>query len=53
MESEAFKPFKSNLIALDLLFDLTPHEFVSVVITEKGMLPCTSVPAILRVRETK
>lgn len=42
-----------NLNVLDLLYDLTPHEFVSVVITEKGSLPCTSVPTILRVRETK
>ena len=42
----------SKLNVLDLLYDLTPHEFVSVVITEKEMLLSTSVPAILRVRET-
>lgn len=42
-----------NLNVLDLLYDLTPHEFVSVIITEKGTLPCTAVPAILRARETK
>lgn len=59
-----FSPFKSSvkssfdekstqLITLDLLYDVTPHEFVSVVITEKGVLPCISAPAVLRVRETK
>ncbi|XP_017474565.1 PREDICTED: translation initiation factor eIF-2B subunit delta-like [Rhagoletis zephyria] len=42
-----------NMNVLDLLYDLTPHEFISAVITEKGSLPCTSVPTILRVRETK
>ncbi|CAG2112336.1 unnamed protein product [Medioppia subpectinata] len=42
-----------DLNFLDLLYDVTPHELVSVVITEKGVLPCTSAPAVLRVRETK
>lgn len=42
-----------RLNPLDLLYDLTPHEYVSVIITEKSNLPCTSVSAILRVRETK
>ncbi|OTF83353.1 translation initiation factor eIF-2B subunit delta-like protein [Euroglyphus maynei] len=42
----------ANLNFLDLFYDLIPRELVSAVITEKGFLPCTSVPAILRFRET-
>lgn len=42
-----------TLSILNLGYDITPPEFVSVVITEKGILPCTSAPAVLRVRETK
>lgn len=41
-----------NLNFLDFTYDLIPREFVSAVITEKGFLPCTSVPAILRFRDS-
>lgn len=41
------------LNTLNLVYDVTPPEFVSVVITEIGALPCTSAPAVLRFRETK
>ncbi|KAI8603852.1 hypothetical protein EDD21DRAFT_301667 [Dissophora ornata] len=37
-----------HLKLLNLLYDLTPSEFVTVVITEVGLIPCTSVPVILR-----
>jgi translation initiation factor eIF-2B subunit delta len=37
-----------DLKLLNLLYDLTPSEFVTVVITEVGLIPCTSVPVILR-----
>lgn len=37
-----------NLKLLNLMYDLTPIEFISVVITEVGMIPPTSVPVILR-----
>ncbi|KAF9972707.1 hypothetical protein BGZ73_004154 [Actinomortierella ambigua] len=37
-----------DLKLLNLLYDLTPSEFVTVVITELGLIPCTSVPVILR-----
>lgn len=30
------------------VYDLTPAEFVSMVITEVGMIPATSVPVVLR-----
>jgi translation initiation factor eIF-2B subunit delta len=37
-----------NLKLLNLVFDLTPVEFVTMVISEVGMIPPTSVPVILR-----
>ncbi|KAG0022770.1 hypothetical protein BGZ80_011180 [Entomortierella chlamydospora] len=37
-----------DLKLLNLLYDLTPSEFVTIVITEVGLIPCTSVPVILR-----
>ncbi|KAI9149667.1 hypothetical protein H9P43_009842 [Blastocladiella emersonii ATCC 22665] len=36
------------LKALNLLFDVTPPEFLTVVITELGLVPVTSVPVVLR-----
>mmetsp|Transcript_128753 Transcript_128753/g.191900 ORF Transcript_128753/g.191900 Transcript_128753/m.191900 type:complete len:425 (-) Transcript_128753:14-1288(-) len=41
-----------NLKLLNLNYDLTPIEFLSVVITEFGMIPPTSVPVILREQNT-
>lgn len=40
----------SSLLLLNLLYDVTPADLISMVITEKGVLPCTSVPVVLRVR---
>ncbi|ORX87086.1 IF-2B-domain-containing protein [Basidiobolus meristosporus CBS 931.73] len=37
-----------DLRLLNLLYDLTPSEFITVVISEVGMIPCTSVPVVLR-----
>mmetsp|Transcript_2414 Transcript_2414/g.6064 ORF Transcript_2414/g.6064 Transcript_2414/m.6064 type:complete len:287 (-) Transcript_2414:248-1108(-) len=39
---------QSNLILLNLTYDAMPAEFVTMVITEVGMVPPSSVPAILR-----
>uniref|UniRef100_A0A6G1SFG7 Translation initiation factor eIF2B subunit delta n=1 Tax=Aceria tosichella TaxID=561515 RepID=A0A6G1SFG7_9ACAR len=36
--------------ALNLRYDLTPPEFVSMVINEKNIVPAESVPALLRFR---
>lgn len=36
---------------VDLTFDITPPEFVTCVVTERGCLPCTSVPVVVRVRQ--
>lgn len=38
----------AKLRILNLTYDLTPAEFVSMVITEVGMIPPTSVPVVLR-----
>jgi len=35
---------------LNLVYDVTPPELISMVITELGMIPCTSVPVVLRVK---
>ncbi|CAK4706504.1 unnamed protein product [Aphanomyces euteiches] len=37
-----------NLKLLNLVYDLTPMEYVMVVVTEIGMIPPTSIPAIIR-----
>ncbi|XP_029845031.2 translation initiation factor eIF-2B subunit delta isoform X2 [Ixodes scapularis] len=39
-----------SLTLLNLMYDVTPPQFVDMVITEKGILPCTSVPVVLRMR---
>jgi translation initiation factor eIF-2B subunit delta len=42
--------WKSNdsLKLLNLVYDLTPMEFVSMVISEVGLIPPTSVPVVIR-----
>ena len=40
----------SSLTLLNLVYDFTPPEFITMVITELGMIPCTSVPAVLRMK---
>eukprot|EP00808_Paulinella_micropora_P031823 g62147.t1 len=37
-----------NLKLLNLTYDVVPSKFVTMVITEVGMIPATSVPVILR-----
>ena len=37
-----------SLKLLNLMYDVTPAEYISMVITEIGMIPCTSVPVVLR-----
>ena len=38
----------TSLRLLNLLYDLTPSEFVSGIVTEMGILPPTSVAVLLR-----
>ena len=42
-----------SLSLLNLMYDVTPPEFVSLVITEIGLVPCTSVPVVLRVKHAE
>lgn len=37
------------LTPLNLLYDVTPPDLVSAVVTEIAILPCTSVPVVLRI----
>jgi len=37
-----------NLVLLNLKYDLTPSNFLNMIITEMGCIPTTSIPAILR-----
>eukprot|EP00111_Clytia_hemisphaerica_P003410 TCONS_00009735-protein len=41
-----------SLYLLNLVYDVTPSSFVDMVVTEIGMIPCTSVPVVLRVKNT-
>uniref|UniRef100_W5LJ47 Translation initiation factor eIF2B subunit delta n=1 Tax=Astyanax mexicanus TaxID=7994 RepID=W5LJ47_ASTMX len=41
---------ETSLGLLNLVYDVTPPDFVDLVITELGMIPCTSVPVVLRVK---
>lgn len=51
-ESSPLSSWKTSkcLTPLNLLYDVTPPDFVTAVITELGFLPCTSVPVVLRIR---
>ncbi|PRQ16456.1 hypothetical protein RchiOBHm_Chr7g0184441 [Rosa chinensis] len=39
---------KENLQLLNLMYDATPADYVSMIVTDYGMIPPTSVPVIVR-----
>lgn len=39
-----------TLYLLNLVYDVTPHELVTLVITDVGVIQPTSVPMVLRVK---
>ena len=39
-----------NLNILNMTYDVTPPTFISAVITELGILPCTSVAVVIRMQ---
>ncbi|XP_076803534.1 translation initiation factor eIF2B subunit delta-like [Clavelina lepadiformis] len=49
IKEDAYKNLDS-LKVLYLTYDVTPPQYMAMVVTELGMLPCTSVPVVLRVR---
>ena len=44
---QGHEEFKS-LSLLNISYDLTPQEFITVVVTDVGMIPTTSVPVIIK-----
>ncbi|XP_054736356.1 translation initiation factor eIF-2B subunit delta [Anastrepha obliqua] len=44
---------KDKMTPLNLMYDITPPELVTAVVTEVSILPCTSVPVILRIKPTE
>lgn len=39
---------KENMQLLNLLYDATPSDYISLIVTDYGMIPPTSVPVIVR-----
>ncbi|KAF2593827.1 hypothetical protein F2Q70_00043134 [Brassica cretica] len=37
-----------NLQFLNLMYDSTPAEYISMIVTDYGMIPPTSIPVIVR-----
>lgn len=44
---------KKTLNLLNITYDVTPADFVTAVVTELAILPCTSVPVILRIKPSE
>ncbi|XP_067939844.1 translation initiation factor eIF2B subunit delta-like [Watersipora subatra] len=42
---------QANLHVLNLCYDVTPPEYVAGLITESGVIPCTSAPVVIRVKQ--
>ncbi|XP_059618962.1 translation initiation factor eIF-2B subunit delta isoform X2 [Phlebotomus argentipes] len=54
-EKTGLQNWRANpyLTPLHLYYDITPPELVTAVVTEVAILPCTSVPVILRIKPTE
>lgn len=57
-ETECVRPLANwrdipSLSLLNLVYDVTPPDLVTAVVTERAILPCTSVPVILRIKPTE
>jgi hypothetical protein len=48
--SSSTETCNSNLNILNMTYDVTPPTFISAVITELGILPCTSVAVVIRMQ---
>jgi translation initiation factor eIF-2B subunit delta len=48
--SNDFSTVDEGLTLLNLTYDVTPPDLISCVVTDMGMLPCTSVPVVLRLK---
>ena len=47
-EDQILKGNEKNIHILNLVYDVTPKEFIHVVITEVGLIPTTSIPVVIR-----
>ncbi|OAD04061.1 hypothetical protein MUCCIDRAFT_39069 [Mucor lusitanicus CBS 277.49] len=43
---------QQNLSILNLMYDVTPSKYISAVVTEIGIIPCTSAPVVCCLLET-
>jgi hypothetical protein len=50
LENKKLISTKSYLNILNMTYDVTPPAFISAVITELGILPCTSVAVVIRMQ---
>lgn len=44
---------RKSLNLLNITYDVTPADLVTAVVTELAILPCTSVPVILRIKPSE
>ena len=44
---------RKSLNLLNIMYDVTPANLVTAVVTELAILPCTSVPVILRIKPSE
>lgn len=44
---------KKSLNLLNITYDVTPADLVTAVVTELAIVPCTSVPVILRIKPSE
>lgn len=54
-EVSPLKDWKNSkyVTPLNIMYDVTPPDLVTAVVTELAILPCTSVPVILRIKPTE
>jgi len=44
---------RKSLNLLNITYDVTPADLVTAVVTELAIVPCTSVPVILRIKPSE
>ncbi|XP_014467393.1 PREDICTED: translation initiation factor eIF-2B subunit delta [Dinoponera quadriceps] len=44
---------RKSLNLLNIIYDVTPADLITAVVTELAILPCTSVPVILRIKPSE
>lgn len=48
LSSNVSEKKRKNIKILNLLFDVTPPDYVCMIVTEKGIIPCSAVSAVIR-----